>query len=285
MLGHIECSTCRRRCSSTRNTNSTLMVTVGTVKKSIDTIWPMWLRRKVFQVWLGGRGHLRRMRETSAPRSRCPASGVLREAVAHAIADWTRPFARSVGESRRRSRVCRRAGGSPWTGVPRTCENAPAATGRRCRPVRTTAGCASCAKPQTNRPRTADRTRSVLVVSAFAERQRAAAGVQRSRLQRLGDRSTEVERIEITDKRRTGMWLSLFGLILFQVNLLQADGIMASANAKLPTCRHQTRELIIMVATVDVLGVRKHEFRSARTNGLPALEAYDVVGIGDGGGL
>src|SRR5262249_17924866 len=129
MLGHIECSTCRRRCSSTRNTNSTLMVTVGTVKKSIDTIWPMWLRRKGFQVWLGGRGHLRRMRETSAPRSRCPASGVLREAVAHAIADWTRPFARSVGESRRRSRVCRRAGGSPWTGVPRTCENAPAATG------------------------------------------------------------------------------------------------------------------------------------------------------------
>ena len=28
---------------SSRNTNSTLMVTVGTVKKSIDTSWPTWL--------------------------------------------------------------------------------------------------------------------------------------------------------------------------------------------------------------------------------------------------
>ena len=43
------------------------------------------------------------------------------------------------------------------------------------------AGCASCAKPQTNRPRTADQTRSAPVVSAFAERRPAAAGVPRSR--------------------------------------------------------------------------------------------------------
>src|SRR3954471_12784769 len=51
MLGHIECSTLRRSCSKTINTNSILMVIVGTVKKSIDTIWPTWLRRKVLQVW------------------------------------------------------------------------------------------------------------------------------------------------------------------------------------------------------------------------------------------
>src|SRR5260370_32148439 len=92
------------------------------------------------------------------------------------------------------------AGGSPWTAAPRTCENAPAATGRRCRPARRAGGSASCARPQTNRPKTADRTRSTLVVSAFAERRRAAAGVQRSRWQRLGDRSAGVERIESQTK-------------------------------------------------------------------------------------
>src|SRR3569833_1421531 len=32
-------------------------------KKSIDTIWPTWLCRKVLHVWLGGRRSLRRMRE------------------------------------------------------------------------------------------------------------------------------------------------------------------------------------------------------------------------------
>ena len=37
---------------------------VGTVKKSVDTIWPTWLCKKVFHVWLGGRRSLRRMRET-----------------------------------------------------------------------------------------------------------------------------------------------------------------------------------------------------------------------------
>src|SRR5262245_54236319 len=62
--------------------------------------------------------------------------GVLRESVAHATADWTRPPARSVGESRRQSRVCLGACGSPSTDAPRTCENAPAATERLCRPVR-----------------------------------------------------------------------------------------------------------------------------------------------------
>jgi len=38
-----KCSTSRRRCSNTRNTNSTFMVAVGTVKKSMDTIGSTWL--------------------------------------------------------------------------------------------------------------------------------------------------------------------------------------------------------------------------------------------------
>ena len=44
------------------------MVIVGTVKKSIDTVWPTWLRRKVFHLWLGGCRTLHRMRENSALR-------------------------------------------------------------------------------------------------------------------------------------------------------------------------------------------------------------------------
>src|SRR3954454_23990524 len=60
----LKCSTLRRSCSKTINTNSILMVIVGTVKKSIDTIWPTWLRRKVLQVWWGGRVSPRRMRDT-----------------------------------------------------------------------------------------------------------------------------------------------------------------------------------------------------------------------------
>src|SRR5271169_445236 len=36
----LKCNTWRRRCSNTMNTNSTFMVTVGTVKQSIDTNWP-----------------------------------------------------------------------------------------------------------------------------------------------------------------------------------------------------------------------------------------------------
>src|SRR5260370_29126330 len=118
------------------------------------------------------------------------------------------------------------AGGSPWTAAPRTCENAPAATGRGCRPARRAAGSASCARPQTNRPKTADRTRSTRVASAFAERRRAAAGVQRSRWQRLGDRSAGVERIESQTKGGLAC-ASLFVLILFPVNLLLADVIIA----------------------------------------------------------
>ena len=43
MLSH----SLRRSCSRTINTNSTLIVIVGTVKKSVDTIWPIWLCRKV----------------------------------------------------------------------------------------------------------------------------------------------------------------------------------------------------------------------------------------------
>ena len=38
-----KCSTWRRRYSNTKNTNSTFMLIVGTVKKSIETIWPIWL--------------------------------------------------------------------------------------------------------------------------------------------------------------------------------------------------------------------------------------------------
>src|SRR3569833_1199808 len=49
----LKCSTLRRSCSSTIKTNNTLMVIVGTVKKSIDTIWPTWLCRKVLHVWVG----------------------------------------------------------------------------------------------------------------------------------------------------------------------------------------------------------------------------------------
>jgi len=48
----------------TINTNRALMVIADTVKKSIDTIWPIWLCRKVLQVWQGGRVSLRRMRDT-----------------------------------------------------------------------------------------------------------------------------------------------------------------------------------------------------------------------------
>src|SRR5689334_8299379 len=58
-----KCNTLRRSCSRRTNTNSTLMVIVGTVKKSVDTIWPMWLCRKVLQVWFGGRRSMRRRRE------------------------------------------------------------------------------------------------------------------------------------------------------------------------------------------------------------------------------
>src|ERR1039458_4321851 len=57
-------STFLRWCSTTRNTKSTRNLTVGTVKKSVATISPMWFCRKVFQVCDGGRGMVRRMRET-----------------------------------------------------------------------------------------------------------------------------------------------------------------------------------------------------------------------------
>src|ERR1039457_2574859 len=46
------------------NTNSTRILTVGTVKKSIATISPRWFCRKVFQLCDGGRLTVRRMRET-----------------------------------------------------------------------------------------------------------------------------------------------------------------------------------------------------------------------------
>ena len=46
------------------NTNSTRILTVGTVKKSIATISPRWFWRKVFQVCDGGRLTVRRIRET-----------------------------------------------------------------------------------------------------------------------------------------------------------------------------------------------------------------------------
>jgi hypothetical protein len=63
MLSHIEMQHLATIVSRTINTNSTLMVIVGTVKKSIDIIWPTWLCRKVRHVWLG-RWSLRRMRDT-----------------------------------------------------------------------------------------------------------------------------------------------------------------------------------------------------------------------------
>ena len=49
----LKCSTRRRSCASTTNTNNTLNCSVGTVKKSMETNWPTWLVRKVFHVWDG----------------------------------------------------------------------------------------------------------------------------------------------------------------------------------------------------------------------------------------
>ena len=43
MICYAKCRTSRRRCSSTKNTNSTFMLMVDTLKKSIETICPMWL--------------------------------------------------------------------------------------------------------------------------------------------------------------------------------------------------------------------------------------------------
>src|SRR5262249_17241008 len=61
-------------------------------------------------------------------------------------------------------------------------------------------------------------------------RQRAAAGVQRSRLRRLGDRSTEVERIEAQTKEGLACGLHCSASSSFRSTCLQADGIKASAN-------------------------------------------------------
>src|SRR4051812_33894672 len=51
MLGHIEMQHLSTIVFQDNQYNSILLVIVGTVKKSIDTIWPTWLCRKVLQVW------------------------------------------------------------------------------------------------------------------------------------------------------------------------------------------------------------------------------------------
>jgi hypothetical protein len=49
-------TTSRRPCVMKNSTYSVRNVTVGTVHKSAAQMLPAWFRRKVRQVWLGGRG-------------------------------------------------------------------------------------------------------------------------------------------------------------------------------------------------------------------------------------
>jgi hypothetical protein len=95
-----------------------------------------------------------------ARRSRCRASSIRREFSAHATADWQPPFVRSTDESRQQSPVCRVVVGSPWKVAPRTCEGAPAASGRPCQAVRKLRRRASRSRSGTAQPRTGDRRKS-----------------------------------------------------------------------------------------------------------------------------
>jgi hypothetical protein len=136
-----------------------------------------------------------------ARRLRCRASSIRREFSAHATADWQPPSVRSAGVSRQQSPVCRVVVGSPRRGVPRTCESAPAASGRPCRAVRKPRQRASRSRYGTAQPRTGDRRKSTPAAYVFAGRLRVEGGVRHSLSQWLYHRSAGIERVEKQTKR------------------------------------------------------------------------------------
>lgn len=53
MVSHVEMQYAATFMCQHKNTNNTFNCSVGTVKKSMETNWPTWLLRKLFQVWDG----------------------------------------------------------------------------------------------------------------------------------------------------------------------------------------------------------------------------------------
>ena len=184
----LKCSTSRRRCSSTTNTNSTFIVIVGTVKSPSRPFDQGGCAGMSSRSGWAVAATLAEAGRRSVPRSRCQASSTRREPSVRAIADWPQPSHQSDVESRLPSRVCRDVAGSFWKDVPRTCEIARAASGRRYRPGRRSGESASASTAGRVRPRIVGRGKSERVVSVFAGRPRVEGGAPHSPPRRPHDR-------------------------------------------------------------------------------------------------
>ena len=131
-----KCSTWRRRWSSTKNTNSTFMVIVGTVKKSSRLSDPDGCAgTSSSSDWEVGE-------RRAEPATRCArrsgyrASVIQHGCVAPAKVDWPPPSARSSVGGRRQSLADPADGDVISRVVPRIAGSARAASGRQCRAER-----------------------------------------------------------------------------------------------------------------------------------------------------
>ena len=134
--------------------------------------------------------------------------------------------------------------------------------------------------PQTNRPRTADPSRSASVVSAFAERLPTAAGELCSRSQRLNDRSTG---IVLQTKERLAC-VPLIAFIRFEVNLLRADGIMAKDRVQNRVDHTTTDQTSVLLFIEDnCLGGQRIGQGSFDSIATPITQMFEFKNDGAGG--